>query len=226
MKCTYLGHSAFLVETMGKKLLFDPMISSNSLAASVNVDALQPDYILLSHGHEDHVADAEIISRKNDAVIISSFEIFSWYQAKGIKGHPMNLGGKWRFEFGTVKYVTAIHSSMMPDGSYGGPSGGFVIWNNTDSFYFAGDTALTMDMKLIPMTCPPLKAAFLPVGDNFTMGYEDAVIAAEFIQCDTIIACHFDTFGFIRIDKEKAIKSFAEKGKQLIFPEINQLITI
>lgn len=226
MKCTYFGHSGFLIETKGKKLLIDPMISSNPLAASVDVTGIHPDYILLSHGHEDHVADAETIAKNNpEAKIISSFEIYSWYQSRGIAGHPMNLGGKWSFDFGTVKYVQAVHSSMLPDGSYGGPSGGFVIWNDEDVFYFAGDTALTLDMKLIPMTCPALRVAFLPVGDNFTMGYEDALIAAEFIQCDTIIACHFDTFGYIKIDKEKAVNHFADKGKKLIFPEINQTLT-
>lgn len=226
MKCTYFGHSSFLIETNGKKLLIDPMISSNPIASSVEIAHIHPDYILISHGHEDHVADVETIAKHNPkSQIVSSFEIFSWYQNKGIQGHPMNIGGKWTFDFGTLKYVQAVHSSMLPDGSYGGPSGGFVVWNDKDTFYFAGDTALTMDMKLIPMTCPPLQVAFLPVGDNFTMGYEDALVAAEFIQCDTIVACHYDTFGYIKIDKEKTKTHFAEKGKKLIFPEINQTLT-
>ena len=115
-----------------------------------------------------------------------------------------------------------MHSSVLPDGSHGGSSGGFVIWNNSKSFYFAGDTALTLDMKLIPMTCPKLDFAILPIGDNFTMGYEDAVMAADFIQCDKIIGCHFDTFGYIKIDHEKAVKAFKDAGKELILLNIGQ----
>ena len=131
----------------------------------------------------------------------------------------MNHGGKRSFEFGTVKYVNAIHSSMLPDGSYGGAPGGFVVWNNEVSFYFAGDTALTWDMKLIPITCPKLDFAILPIGDNFTMGYEDAVIASDFIQVDKIIACHYDTFGYIKINHDAAIKEFKNAGKELILLE-------
>lgn len=190
MQIKYLGHSCFLIQTGGKELLIDPFITPNVLATEINVDTLRPDYILLTHGHEDHVADAEVIAKNSGAKIISSFEIYSWFQKKEIAGHPMNLGGKWSFDFGTVKYVSAIHSSMMPDGSYGGPAGGFVVWNEETSFYVAGDTALTMDMKLIPMTCPPLKFAILPVGDNFTMGVDDALIASSFVECDTVIGCH------------------------------------
>ncbi|MFZ1702856.1 MAG: metal-dependent hydrolase [Saprospiraceae bacterium] len=226
MNLTFLGHSSFWVETNNKNLLFDPMISPNPLASQVNIEQLNPDYVLLTHGHEDHVADAEKISRSSKAKIISSYEVVTWYQEKGLPGHPMNIGGKWTFDFGTVKYVTSVHSSMLPDRSYGGASGGFVIWNDEISFYIAGDTALTYDMKLIPLTCPSLDFAILPVGDNFTMGYEDALIAAEFIQCEKIIACHFDTFGYIKIDKEKAIKHFKTKGKTLIFLNINEKINL
>ena len=138
----------------------------------------------------------------------------------------MNLGGKWKFDFGTVKYVQAVHSSMLPDGSYGGPSGGFVVWNEEFSFYFAGDTALTLDMQLIPKTCPKLDFAILPIGDNFTMGYEDAVIAAQFIECDKIIGCHFDTFGYIKINHQDAITEFKNAGKELILLEIGKSIDI
>lgn len=202
------------------------MISTNPLAASIEMSKLKAEYILLSHGHGDHVADAETLGKQNNAKIISNFEVVSWYEQKGISGHPMNLGGKYKFDFGTVKYVQAVHSSMLPDGSYGGSSGGFVIWNEDISFYFAGDTALTLDMKIIPMVCPTLDFAILPIGDNFTMGYEDAVIAAEFIQCDKIIGCHFDTFGYIKIDHEAAIREFKNAGKELILLQVGQSIDI
>lgn len=226
MKLTYLGQSAFHLITNGINLIFDPMISANPLASHIELSSLSSDYILLSHGHSDHVADAEILAKQNNAKIISNYEVVSWYENKGIAGHPMNLGGKYPFEFGTVKYVNAVHSSMMPDGSYGGAPGSFVIWNGDKSFYFAGDTALTLDMKLIPMLCPTLDFAILPIGDNFTMGYEDAVLAADFIQCDKIIGCHFDTFGYIKIDHEAAISEFKNAGKELILLKIGQSIDL
>ena len=216
MKITYYGHSCFGIETKGTKLLFDPFISPNELAKEVNIDGIEADYILLTHGHQDHTADAERIAKKTGAKIISNFEVYSWYAQKDIEGHPMNHGGKWNFDFGTVKYVTAVHTSSLPDGSYGGNPGGFVIWNEEGCFYHAGDTGLTWDMKLIPMTCPTLDFAILPIGDNFTMGYEDAVLASDFISCDRIIGCHYDTFGFIKIDHDAVQKAFAGKGKELI----------
>lgn len=224
IKIKYLGHSAFELVFNGATLIFDPFISPNEAAAAIDVQSLKADYVLLSHGHGDHVYDAEAIARKNDALIISSYEVVTWYEQKGLRGHGMNLGGKWKFDFGYVKYVQAVHSSMLPDVSFGGPSGGFVIWDDKHCFYFAGDTALTMDMKLIPVTCPQLDFAILPVGDNFTMGYEDALIAAGYIQCDNIIGCHFDTFGFIKINHEDAVKAFENEGKTLILPEIGQNI--
>ena len=226
MTLTYLGQSSFHLVFNGKNLIFDPMITPNGLASHINIDELPCDYLMLSHGHGDHVADAEAIAKRTGATIISNYEIVSWYETKGLKGHPMNLGGKFKFDFGTVKYVNAVHSSMLPDGSYGGASGGFVIYDASKSFYFAGDTALTYDLKLIPLTCPTLNVAILPIGDNFTMGYEDAVIAADFIQCDKIIGCHYDTFGYIKIDHEAAISEFKNAGKELILLNIGQTIEL
>ena len=224
MNITFYGQSSFLIEMNGKQLVFDPFISPNPKAVHINVDSIQADYVLLSHGHGDHVADAEAIAKKNGAKIISNYEIVTWYESKEIKGHPLNHGGKWTFDFGTVKYVNAIHSSVLPDGTYGGNPGGFVIWDDSTCFYFAGDTALTLDMKLIPITCPKLDFAILPIGDNFTMGYEDAAIAAEYIECDTIIGCHFDTFGFIEIDHAAAKAAFEKRGKNLILPTVGEKV--
>lgn len=227
MKIKYLGHSCFQFELGGKKIIVDPFITGNPANPDDKVDGMEADYIMLTHAHGDHVLDVEAIAAHNpDVELISNFEIITHYKSKGIEGHSLNHGGKFTFDFGTVKYVNAIHSSTFPDNSPGGNPGGFVIWNDEVSFYIAGDTALTTDMKLIPMTCPPLDFAILPVGDYFTMGYEDAVIAADFIRCDMIIGCHFDTFGFIEIDHEKAKDAFKTRGKELILPNVHDVIAI
>lgn len=226
MRITYYGHSCFGVEMAGKHLLFDPFITPNELAKGIDAGTIPADYLLISHGHGDHVADAETIAKRTGAKVVSNFEIVSWFEAKGLAGHPMNHGGKWQFDFGTVKYVNATHSSVLPDGTYGGNPGGFVLWNDAHSLYFAGDTALSMDMKLLPMTCPTLDIAILPIGDNFTMDYHDALIASDFIGCDRIIGCHYDTFGYIKIDHEAAKKSFADRGKELILLPIGESMTI
>lgn len=226
MKVRFLGQSCFEMSYGGKYLLFDPFVSANPLAGHISLDEIKADYILLTHGHADHVLDAEAIGRRTGAHIISNYEIQTWFEAKGIKGHPMNLGGKWNFDFGTVRYVQAVHSSTLPDGSSGGNPGGFVVSGGEKNFYFSGDTALTLDMQLIPRICPELDFCIFPIGDNFTMGYEDAVIASQFVECDTVIACHFDTFGFIKIDVEAAVKAFEEAGKNLIIPEIGQVLEL
>ena len=220
MKITYYGHGSIGITTMGKHLLVDPFITPNPSASSIDINALEVDYILLTHGHQDHVVDVDAIAKRTGAIIISNFEIVSYYGNKGFTGHPMNHGGKKEFEFGTLKYVNAVHSSVLPDGTYAGNPGGFVLFNQEGSIYIAGDTALTMDMKLIPMTCPKLDLAIMPIGDNFTMGYEDAVIASDFVQCNTVIGCHFNTFGYIEIDTDKATEAFHSKEKDLILLEI------
>jgi L-ascorbate metabolism protein UlaG (beta-lactamase superfamily) len=145
-----------------------------------------------------------------------------WFNGKGCENfHPMNHGGKWEFDFGTVKYVNAVHSSTLPDGACGGNPGGFVFETSEGNFYYAGDTALTMDMKLIPLSTD-LDFAILPIGDNFTMGVDDAVLAAQFVEVDKVLAMHFDTFGFIKIDHEQAIAKFKEADIELTILEIGE----
>jgi L-ascorbate metabolism protein UlaG (beta-lactamase superfamily) len=224
MNISFLGHSCFLLDFGGKQLLVDPFISANELAKDIDINTLNPDYILLTHGHQDHILDAESIAKQSGAIIISNYEIYSDYIAKGLKAHPMNHGGKFQFSFGTVKYVNAVHSSSFADGSYAGNPGGFVIWNKDECIYIAGDTALSYDMKLIPLTCPKLSVAVLPIGDNFTMGYHDAVIASDFIECDNIIACHYNTFPPIKTDLVAAKKAFEDKGKRLTIMAIGETI--
>ena len=226
MQFTFYGHACFAVEVEGKKLLFDPFISPNEKASAINVDEIEADYILISHGHEDHIADVESIAKRTGAKLISNFEIISWYGKKGIEnGHPMNHGGSWEFDFGTVKYVNAVHTSSFPDGSYAGNPGGFIITSKEKTFYYAGDTALTMDMKLIG-EYEKLDFAVLPIGDNLTMGVKDAVIAADFIQCTKIVGIHYDTFGYIEIDHTKAVNDFKASGKELMLLEIGEIIEL
>jgi L-ascorbate metabolism protein UlaG (beta-lactamase superfamily) len=222
MKVTYFGHACFQIEVEGSTILFDPFITPNELAKDIDINTINPDYILVSHGHEDHVADVEKIANQSGATVVSNFEITTWFNKKGIENtHPMNHGGSWQFPFGNVKYVNAVHSSTLPDGSNGGNPGGFVIETKKGNFYYAGDTALTMDMKLIPLFTE-LDFAILPIGDNFTMGIDEAVMAANFISCDKIIGMHYDTFGYIKIDHEKAKEKFDHNDSELILIEIGQ----
>jgi L-ascorbate metabolism protein UlaG (beta-lactamase superfamily) len=226
MKIKYLGQSCFEIHTMAKVIIVDPMIRYNSLAADIVVEGLKADYVLLTHGHNDHVADALEIAKNNSAMLIANYEVATWYENQGITVHSMNTGGKFSFEFGNLKLVNAVHSSTLPDGSSGGTAGGFVLWNEEGCIYIAGDTALTLDMQLIPLTCPKLDVAILPIGDNYTMGYEDAVIAADFVKCDRVIGCHFDTFPWIQINHANATEYFKLYRKTLLLPKIGEEITL
>lgn len=225
MKITFYGHASLGIEIGGKHVIVDPYISPNSKASHINVDALQADYILLTHAHGDHIADVETIANNTGATIVSNAEIAGYYEEKGFTTHPMNHGGSWNFDFGKVKYVTAIHSSSFPDGTYGGNPGGFVIEGEHKNIYIAGDTALTFDMQLIPLRTT-LDLAILPIGDNFTMDVDDAIIAADFVECDKILGCHFDTFGYIEIDHKEAVKKFFDAGKDLMLLEIGASIEL
>jgi L-ascorbate metabolism protein UlaG (beta-lactamase superfamily) len=221
MKITYFGQSCFLLETQGTHLLFDPAMSYNPLAQGVDRDAIPADYILISHAHEDHIADVVQIARRTGATIVGIWEVYGWASRQGFAAHPMNIGGSWQFPFGRVKMVSAVHSSSLPDGSYGGVAAGFVLEVEGKTLYFAGDTALTYDMKLIADEFT-VDFALLPIGDNFTMGYRDAIRAAQFVGTQRVIGMHFDSFGFIQIDHQVVSEAFAAAGLQLTLPTIGQ----
>ncbi len=226
MKLTYYGHSCFMVETSGKKLLFDPFITYNDLAKDIDINKIVPDFILLSHGHSDHIADCIAIAENSNAKVVCNWEIHEWLNKKGIHNtHPMNTGGKWNFGAITVKCTAAQHSSGLPDGSYGGNPIGFIVTGSDGSFYYSGDTSLTTDMTLVPKWAK-LNFAVLPIGDNFTMDATDAAACAGMIDCKKIIGVHYDTFGYIKIDHEKAKKAFADKGAELLLIKIGDTITI
>ncbi|MBS7253839.1 metal-dependent hydrolase [Flavobacterium branchiicola] len=225
MKITFYGHASLGIEVGGKHIIVDPFITGNPQASAIDINTLKADYILLTHAHSDHVLDVETIAKNTNATIVSNAEITSYYAKKGLNAHPMNHGGSWKFDFGKVKYVNAIHSSSFPDGTYGGNPGGFVIEGEHKNIYIAGDTALTMDMKLIPLRTK-LDLAIFPIGNNFTMDVEDAIIASDFIECDKILGYHFDTFGYIEINHEEAIRKFFDQGKDLMLLEIGESIEL
>lgn len=225
MKITFYGHASLGIQIEDTHILVDPFITGNPKASNIDINTLKADYILVTHAHQDHILDVEAIAKRTDAVIISNYEIVTHFGNLGLEGHPMNHGGTWDFEFGSVKYVNAIHTSSFPNGSYGGQPGGFVIEGEHKNIYIAGDTALTSDMKLIPLQTK-LDLAILPIGDNFTMGIDDAILASDFVECDKILGCHFDTFGYIEIDHEVAKRKFFEKDKDLMLLEIGESLEL
>jgi len=225
MKTTYYGQSTIMIETEGKKLLFDPFISPNPAAKGIDINALQPDYILVSHGHGDHVTDLIAVQKSSGAKVICIAEIADWLNAKGIENvHGMNIGGGFNFDFGRVKMVNAVHSSTLPDGSPGGNPAGFVLYAEGKKIYFAGDTALTYDMKLLEDE--NLDWAFLPIGDNYTMGVDDAIKATRFINCNNVIGVHYDTFPVITINKEETVEKFIKAGVNIKLPAIGEEIAL
>lgn len=203
---TFLGHAGFLLEDQGREmLLFDPFISDNPLT-TVSPEEIKADYILLSHGHADHLGDAYEIAKVNDAMIISTAEIAGQAQDNGLTAHAQHLGGRHKFAFGSVKLTLAFHGAGVP----GGHACGFVVDYYGKKIYFAGDTALFGDMKLIG-ELDPLDMALLPIGDNFTMGIDDAVVAASFLRAKTVIPYHYNTWPVIEADPEEFKRKIEQK---------------
>ena len=226
MKITYYGHACFSVVAGGKNILFDPFISGNELAKDVNIEEIKADYILVSHGHFDHTQDVIAIAQRTGALVLCGWELYDYFSKEGLKRvHPINPGGKFTFDFGTVKAVIAQHSSSLPNGKYAGVASGFVLKTEEGNFYYSGDTALTLDMTLIPKWAT-LDFAVFPIGDGLTMGIDDAIEAANFVNATKVIGVHYDTFGFIKINKTEAIQQFKDAGLSLYLPEIGNSIEL
>jgi L-ascorbate metabolism protein UlaG (beta-lactamase superfamily) len=225
MKITYLGHASLHIEFGDVNIIVDPFISGNELASHIDVNSLKADYILVTHAHQDHILDVETIAKNTGATIVANYEVAQHYGAKDFNVFAMNHGGTYTTETFAAKYVNAIHTSSFPDGSYGGQPGGFVLTANGKSIYIAGDTALTYDMKLIPLHTQ-LDLAILPIGDTFTMGVDDAIIASDFVACNKVLGYHYDSFPPIKIDHDLAQKTFEKNHKELILLEIGSSLEI
>lgn len=227
MKAIYYGHSCVRLKSKEVDILFDPFISPNPLAKHINIEDINPQYILLSHGHLDHVADMAAIQKQSGAKVIAIVETADWVRRQGVdpdKVLEMNFGGTMQTDFGQVKMVYALHTNSTPDGQYGGVPVGYILTIHGKRIYFAGDTALTMEMKLLESV--DLDWAFLPIGGHYTMDVDDAIKAAEMIDVNNIIGIHYNTFPPISIDKQQAVQKFDDAGLQLYVPEVGEAIQL
>ncbi len=224
MKITYYGHSCFLCEIGAYRVIFDPFITPNPLASGVKVDELKVDFILLSHGHTDHIHDVERIANRTQAPVLAPYETGGYLRQRGVDGIiDGNIGGRFRLPFGTVRMVAALHSNRLPDGTYGGVAAGFILETPTHTVYYAGDTALTQEMKTLAEWYPQgLDAAFLPIGGYYTMDVADALLAARWCGARRVVGMHFDTFPSISVDRAAAELQAQAAGVELLLPTVEQ----
>lgn len=215
MKITYHGHSCVQVSHGGKSVVIDPFLTGNSLA-KVKPEDVEVQYVLLTHAHGDHLGDALTIAKRNNATVVATHELATYMSWQGANVHPMNLGGAYTFDFGTVKMTQAFHSSaiVLEDEQriiYGGMPGGFLITMGGKTLYHLGDTGLFSDLKLIGAR-NRIDVAFVPIGDNFTMGPEDALQASEWVGAELTVPVHYDTFPVIKQDPGTFVSSLEGKG--------------
>jgi L-ascorbate metabolism protein UlaG (beta-lactamase superfamily) len=224
LKLTYHGHSCFELEAEGKRIIVDPFITGNQ-HAKIKPSDVKVDAVLVSHGHGDHIGDAEEIAKNNGCQIVANFEISNYLADKGLETHAMHIGGAHTFEWGRVKLVPALHGSSMPDGSYGGQPAGFLIWMGGKAVYYAGDTAVHSDMALYGRL-NPIDLALLPIGDNFTMGIDDAVEAAVMCKAKAVMPIHYDTFPVIPADPREFAKKAEARGVPTRVVGFGETITV
>ena len=220
----YYGHACFGIEGGGATLLIDPFLTDNPQAA-ISADEVEADYILVSHGHGDHLGDAVAIAQRTGATIVANFEICNYCEAQGCKVHPMHIGGGWDFPFGRVKLTIAHHGSSLPDGSYGGNPAGLLLTIDSKTVYHACDTGLFYDMKLIGEE--GVDVAILPIGDNFTMGPNDGLRAVKLIDPLVVIPIHYNTFDLIKQDPEAFAKNVtAETSSRCVVLKPGETFTL
>ena len=226
MQLTFYGHGTLSITVNGKTILFDPFFTGNPSAKNIDIDKIKADYIFITHGHGDHTADLVNVAKKTGAKCVAAAEVAGWLNKNGVENvHPVNHGGPVAFDFGKARAVNAIHSSSFSDGSYAGNPLGFVFTTPEGNFYIAGDTALTMDMQLIPLWAK-LDFAVMPIGGNYTMDPADALHASDFVKCNKVVGVHYNTWPIIQIDTEKAKADFAAAGKQLLLPNPGETIEL
>jgi len=209
-RLTYLGHSAFLVEGSKGKVVIDPFLTGNP-RAKAKKESIKVDAVLLTHGHGDHLGDSVEIAKASGATLVAPFELANYCGQKGATVHPMHIGGAHQFPFGRVKLTIAHHGSSAPDGTYTGNPCGFLLTMDGKTLYHSGDTGLFYDMKLIgEMT--PITVACLPIGDNFTMGIDDAVKATELLRPQVVVPMHYKTFDVIDVDPQEFVRKVEQLG--------------
>ncbi|MGA2667574.1 MAG: metal-dependent hydrolase [Ignavibacteria bacterium] len=224
MKLIYHGHSAFEVRSGSHTIHIDPFFTGNP-NSNVKPEDVKADYIILTHAHGDHLGDAFEIAKKNDATIIAVNELANYAAEKKLKAHNMHIGGGFNFPFGRVKFTIAHHGSSSPDGRYMGEPAGVVLTIGGKNIYHAGDTGLFLDMKLIG-EINPLDVAIVPIGDNFTMGIDDAVKAVEFLNPKLAIPIHYNTWGVIEVDPQEFKRKVESIGKKCTIIPIGGSIEI
>lgn len=227
MKVTYYGQSCVEFDFDGTSVLLDPFISYNELAKDIKIEDINPDFIFLSHCHQDHVADLSVIQQNSGATVAAIVETAAWVRKQGVPDDKVieyNFGGTLDLPFGRVKMVYALHTSSTPEGDYAGVPVGYVFFVGGKKIYFAGDTGLTVEMKLLEDL--QLDWAFLPIGGYYTMDVDDAIKAAHFVNCTNIVGIHYNTFPPIAIDTDEAVAKFKSSGLNLHLPGIGSELVL